>query len=226
MDKTTRVLRAMARENTGRHLLDSGSAYGYIYDSPLPSRPISLSVNHYPDAIELEASISLVHMLADALDYDNTSQRFTRSLAALWSSPAHAEHSFRECIAEFIERVHDDSIEPVITEPFNTYNDESDLDQHFQGDLFAFEGDVYAVIQTHNGCDIRGGYSRPKVFRTYDAGMSLFESLQVAFYCPSCADEFEPSPENAEIIEMTFRVVIKCKDCGTEALTHAGNLVY
>ncbi len=58
----------------------------------------------------------------------------------------------------------------------NTYNSENLLDQVLQFMYFEIEGDAYIVLQVHGGCDVRGGYSAPKVYRldAYD---------NAAFFC-------------------------------------------
>ena len=51
--------------------------------------------------------------------------------------------------------------EPVCV---NTYNHESLLDQVLQFVLFSGEYGEFVVLQIHGGCDVRGGYTKPRVF--------------------------------------------------------------
>jgi len=58
----------------------------------------------------------------------------------------------------------------------NTYNFDCVLDQDFTWyELFPDEPDAldafeaeYLIIRVHGGCDIRGGYTAPRIFRVYD----------------------------------------------------------
>ena len=71
----------------------------------------------------------------------------------------------------------------------NSYNGETILDQDFQFWIFSpedigsdtdwiyVEDGVYAIIQTHNGCDIRGGYSTPHVFKLRTDYASLLNAV-------------------------------------------------
>ena len=52
---------------------------------------------------------------------------------------------------------------------FNTYNGGSDLSQVLQGAwLEDADGDTYLLLQIHGGCDVRGGYTDAKLFKTSD----------------------------------------------------------
>lgn len=54
---------------------------------------------------------------------------------------------------------------------FNTYNGESDLSQVLQGvefDCPESYADRYVLLATHNGCDVRGGYSQYRCYRIDD----------------------------------------------------------
>ncbi|MEM4067488.1 MAG: hypothetical protein QXV17_11605 [Candidatus Micrarchaeaceae archaeon] len=54
---------------------------------------------------------------------------------------------------------------------FNTYeHDGSILSQVLQGIIFsdADENDFYIILQVHNGCDVRGGYTFPRIFKLVD----------------------------------------------------------
>lgn len=50
----------------------------------------------------------------------------------------------------------------------NTYNHGDDFSQCFQWSEWEVDGRMYVIIQTHNGADVRGGYSRPVFARVVD----------------------------------------------------------
>src|SRR5690606_10964984 len=97
----------------------------------------------------------------------------------------------------------------------NTHNMDTDLDQNFLWVLFHHNGDDYAVIRTHNGCDIRGGHSEPRVFKVVDA--DYFTDWHIDFYCSKCqnkSDEIEIEVEVVDEEKQEFNV--KHKGCGGE----------
>ncbi|MEM4036040.1 MAG: hypothetical protein QXU97_05480 [Fervidicoccaceae archaeon] len=49
---------------------------------------------------------------------------------------------------------------------WNTYNFECNLlSQVLQGITFKVGDDYYVMLQVHNGCDVRGGYTKPRFFK-------------------------------------------------------------
>jgi len=58
---------------------------------------------------------------------------------------------------------------------FNSYNDECLLSQIIQGDFFEYEDSTYLMLQIHGGCDVRGGYTAPKIFSVHEEPYSLFD---------------------------------------------------
>jgi hypothetical protein len=62
---------------------------------------------------------------------------------------------------------------------WNTYNGESDLSQTLQGvSLRLFvdgQYEDYALIQIHNGADVRGGYTDAKLFKVNDWADYIWE---------------------------------------------------
>jgi hypothetical protein len=74
----------------------------------------------------------------------------------------------------------------------NTYNEDNLLDQvllftYFELRAGAGRGGcvgVYVVLQVHGGCDVRGGYTRPRVFRvTRDEGVEIFDYRRGTIFC-------------------------------------------
>jgi hypothetical protein len=49
-----------------------------------------------------------------------------------------------------------------------TYNSDNNLSQDFQADTFSRDGEDYVCLSIHGGCDIRGGYTRPRIFLAYE----------------------------------------------------------
>jgi hypothetical protein len=49
-------------------------------------------------------------------------------------------------------------------EVWNTYNGECLLSQILQGCYIRIDGELYLIVQLHNGCDARGGYTQARMF--------------------------------------------------------------
>lgn len=87
-------------------------------------------------------------------------------------------------------------------EPFtvNTYNGEDLLSQTIQYTYFELNGDAHVLLQVHGGCDVRGGYTAPKVFQVSsmaqgDEGTQMFDNARATVYC----NGVEKNPNQTEI---------------------------
>lgn len=70
-------------------------------------------------------------------------------------------------------------------EPFtcNTYNHEfGSLSQVLQGTNIGGLYAEYVILQVHQGCDVRGGYTAPRVYTAWDSWIPH----ELSFYCPRC----------------------------------------
>lgn len=72
----------------------------------------------------------------------------------------------------------------------NTYNGEDLLSQTLQWTGFSLpqDGDDYILLQIHGGADVRGGYTRPRVFRVGIDEHSILDNARGSIYCsnPEC----------------------------------------
>lgn len=85
---------------------------------------------------------------------------------------------------------------------FNSYNDENLLSSVIQGTYWTDPryGSVVA-IQTHNGCDVRGGYSTPHVFTiACDEVYDLFEWRAYSAVCSVLGTESQVIAQRQEMI--------------------------
>lgn len=71
----------------------------------------------------------------------------------------------------------------------NTYNWESDLDQDLQFETLTIGRLSYIILQTHNGCDARGGYTRPVVALMREP--EYFFSFTVDLWCDECGEQYD-----------------------------------
>ncbi len=166
-----RLVYEMLIENTGRALCDSGDHYGrhyernqlrtvqdFIKDSQVWFEP-DFKEDEKADSLP-SPTVSVFHYMSEALELDGLARK----------------------VNEFIDENDDDieTLKPffeslglsVQDDGWNTYNGDCNLSQTLQGwnvnlvgNESNFEFPEYVLISTHNGCDVRGGYSTAKLFK-------------------------------------------------------------
>lgn len=155
-------------ENTGKHFLDSGYAYGRhwqknqtrtIEDFTAESEA-TLYISKYENKLEAEVSISLFHYLSENLEIDNICRTFNAIPCENWDSDMFGVSKEGK---DYLE-----SLDATISGDFNSYNGESVLSQVIQYTILDIDGDDYVALQVHGGCDIRGGYTDAKLFKVMD----------------------------------------------------------
>jgi len=197
---TEAVVASMLRENTGRHMLDSGGAYGRNWEHN--------QSKDFEQALEVDAdwrwawidvTLDLYHFLTTTLEYE---PELDRLFEAWCNEGERARESWYVLQDEFIEllrnaddgdpgppfdaflaTIHDNPYtgEDFRAQPWsvNTYNHESLLSQVIQ---YAIVGDI-VFLQVHGGCDVRGGYTQPRVFRLYEDWPSFLDDQQATISC-------------------------------------------
>ena len=194
------VLHSMFMEESGWHMLDSGDAYGRIGDGRRARRELLAIPKIAPlndDGDECKdgeckdgrgatlARISTFHALDTVLEYSaELDSKFERFCAANddgrmdWTDLA-----LKFADAKDSEFEHDEN-------PHSTYNIESPLDSQFR--WIEFDANVSdkdgnrqhrrraVLVQMHLGCDMRGGYGRPRAFTLRDDYMDNYECLECA----------------------------------------------
>lgn len=166
------LIHAMLTENTGKALCDSGDAYGRNWQrnsgktlADFEAEPsATLEVSKYTDRDgktywEANPTVSLFHHLADCCGLDEICEEFNAMPVDDWSS------DYYGVSAEGQEWIN--SIFRTKGEAQNTYNWCANFSQVIQYQILEHldSGDLYALIQIHGGCDVRGGYTDAKLFR-------------------------------------------------------------
>lgn len=154
---TATVLQKMLTENTGRHMLDSGGAYGRHWERnqgrKFKDEPeVKLEFGKHG----VEVTVSLFHFLNRCLEYDPQMQRRFDNFC---KRKANRNESWFSNAEDFIKE-----IEGEIVEVVNTYNHDSLLSQVIQYYKWEEGENVYVLLSIHGGCDIRGGYTKPRCF--------------------------------------------------------------
>ena len=238
-DKTERLIAEMLLENTGASILDSGAIYGRHFEEnrknpDFKKRP-KVKVTVWKDG-EIDVTIDVFHFLTAFLERDKVAERLEDMLYNMADEPEYESYSWLAIMEEFMEFMGDLGWEAQGIA--NTYNWENLLSQVLQyGIIYNRETEEYYIIlQIHNGCDVRGGYTKPRIFRLLDydyfhmAMTDIYVSCRCTWgYSDDCGYHFyyhtdkggdkegfpdhwviEPKKPNAENWEYQLR----CKKCG------------
>lgn len=168
---TDEVLVGMLTENTGRHMLDSGGAYGRNWErnggmtvEAAKARPeIHVETWERDGGHVVEyVTLDVFHFLSDRLDYNAEMDDAFRAFA---TDDEHDRESWYTCLEEWLEEIGAGwQGGPCIT--VNTYNGEDSLSQILLYTMFEHpeSGDSMVALSIHGGCDARGGYTAPRMF--------------------------------------------------------------
>jgi hypothetical protein len=194
-DPTVVAVYDMMTETVGKSMLDSGGAYGYndarnkrktIEDFlRMDNAHLHLDASNYHTPIgtgyvDMWVTVSLFHFLIRNLSYDEWMDAHLRAFITDEDAEAGdgwgARKSWHEISEEFAEMMNMDTdwrgnVREHTT--INTYNGDSALDGIIEYRQFVAEGEdgmdhTYFSIQYHGGCDVRGGYTAPVIFRLDD----------------------------------------------------------
>lgn len=173
------IIEKMLRENTGSHFLDSGSAYGRNHERnqsrKFKSEPAATADFKYG----VEVTVNLYHWLADRVTFaPNLDKRFQRFCA----KEENKNESYFALVQSWLASL--DDVTGIYGEgspvTVNTYNGEDLLSQTIQFTYFTLDHTSYVLLQIHGGCDVRGGYTTPRVF---EASESMFDNARASIYC-------------------------------------------
>lgn len=188
--KTEQILYEMLTENTGTHFLDSGGDDGRMWQrnqkktlEDFKSEPYATIDSQYGDS-----AISVFHYLNQYLDFDEElTKHFEEFATHLPDEP------WLAVIQEWLDDLGIDGEGDFYSDSrwnFNTYNfDLWWVNQTLQGSFFGMNGKEYLVMQIHGGADVRGGYTKPKVFSLKSwSGKDEFvlSAADMWFTCPNC----------------------------------------
>lgn len=179
---TADVIAGMLTENTGRHMLDSGDHYGRHFErnagmtaadfEALPTATWGYGGEY--------AIVNVFHFLTERLEFAPELQAEFDAFAA-----ENPDLHWLGLMELFVEEQYPDAGTATV----NTYNHENVLSQDLQyvvvnpeGDDYIYGDDIFVLLQTHNGCDARGGYTAPKAFRVCGE-VGLFDDNDVEFSC-------------------------------------------
>lgn len=145
-------------ENTGKHALDSGGENGRLWQrnqgKDLEAEP-EYTVETDTDNEETIVMVSTFHYLNERLKTDE----FTEMVNGI------IEKNDLHWVQEIAEELQEMGYDVDENNTVNTYNHSAPVTQDFLYIPFEINNDVYILLQTHNGADIRGGYSQTKAYK-------------------------------------------------------------
>jgi hypothetical protein len=157
----------MLTESTGSAICDSGGDDGRHWQRN-QKKTIQEFINE-PEAIletyeykngqyDITPTISLFHKLTSSLELDDLCNEFNSMSVDNWNSDYYGVSS------EGFDWLENLGFK-AIGEAYNSYNGDCILSQVIQGQQLELHGDDYILLQIHNGCDVRGGYTDAKLFK-------------------------------------------------------------
>jgi len=217
--KVEQILHDMLHENTGVHMLDSGGKYGRHYEK---NRLIKnfletprILIEH--DGIGVNVMVNIFHFLRRHLDRDDAAERLESEFYQFANLPENESKFYPQLIREFANKLQTKGWTIIAID--NTYNAETFLNQDFYYALIrppnSSEDDesAYIILSVHNGADIRGGYTSPKVFRVDDIDNFYLDMTNIAAAC-NCDYYILEAGDTLDDREVEYRNgELYCKKC-------------
>lgn len=224
------IIKNMMCENTGKNLLDSGDAYGRHYEENQKNGIMTgpQKVDFWTDGekeTELNPIIPLYDFLTYDLEVDGESERFEDEFYNYIKVNDLNPYSVFD-IEDTIKAIGEESAYGKI-EMINTYNYESVLSQTIQFIMFSDGYDnIYVCLQIHNGCDVRAGYTLPKIFYVENPEYFITGTTNALITCGckdynyyghDCIETYDcVSVDDEYIFNHTYvddNGDLRCKDC-------------
>lgn len=168
----------MMTENTGRHMLDSGGAYGRNWErnqkktlqdfKDSPAATLEIRYWEHGKTFEFMPCVNVFHKLTDGcIDLDDLCHTFNAMECDLYNGDYYGTNADQSLwLLENGFAPNKDS-----KDAFNTYNWDNNFSQILQGQFLTHESsdETYLLLQIHGGCDARGGYTDAKLFHVNTA---------------------------------------------------------
>jgi hypothetical protein len=186
----------MLTENTGIHMMDSGMGSGRAWQQHQLKMGESSPQDYLSAAPFVRwdefsgIKVSTYHHFTDTLKSTEHSRALDEEFHAFAS-----HNAWLEDMESWVQTLIDsDRVEKSdVHGAENTYNSSEPVTQHFQYVSFELDDETYHIVQTHNGADIRGGYSTPHVFAATGEVWALGDTGEgVSLYCTNegCVDDY------------------------------------
>lgn len=156
---TAEMIAGMLIENTGRSILDSGGAYGRMWERNAGTTLADWQAR--PEATFDDCggvTLDVFHYLVERVEYVAEEDAAFQE----WATTGDREHDAWFPLATAWAREHGTNVQG-----WNTYNGEDCLSQILQGVTYldTASGEWRVLLQIHGGCDARGGYTAPRIMQ-------------------------------------------------------------
>lgn len=238
---TAYVLKQMMLENTGRHMLDSGGMGGRRWermqlfkdlDWTKAKRTITNVDRYSKGEYYVYITKNTYLFLLEYITYDREADK---CFHAFCNSEEHKKESYYSNMSSYVELIRSfaetNDLDYTSYGSHNTYNGESCLDTTLQWEHFSVKRQDYIILQTHNGADVRGGYSTPHIFSLcWDDMVCRIDDLSAK--CPNHGIEPEKVSTTVQltlegqVADMTPMDHIDCysDDCGNHWYGSGGSV--
>lgn len=234
------VIDNLLKERIGHHLCDSGGAYGYIYERnreegyPTGLCPVDEYTNDETKERELTIYIPIYDYLTYNLIKDEDTIEFEESLFEAFRNNGFEPSEIYE-VEDYLNG--DGGILWGISNTgitniryINTCNSDEYLTQTLLYVTFKYDCDDYVLLEVHNGCDVRSGYTAPQLFKVKDIESFISGQFDRVCECECGLNDYsfygsdDPTDScgdyvtEEEIFERTYvdeDGQVRCKDCGS-----------
>ena len=157
------ILYNMFIENTGIHLLDSG-----MTDQRHWQQNQKLKIDDFVNREMITYnkdddyhSVDTFQFLSNCLNVDNETDELNKLFDEFINREENKDEHYYGLMYDFLSELLQKDYDKID----NTYNFNETLSQHFQFGIFEYNDNQYVILQIHNGADVRGGYTKPYIFK-------------------------------------------------------------
>jgi hypothetical protein len=187
--KTQAVILEMLLENTGISMLDSGGDRGRAWQQNQDAGAISIVEAPAVTFAYGSPVLSVYHYLTEYLQYAPVLD----AAYAVWDAE-HPNDGWLDTVDSFLDTLgvgHDGGFYESGRFTLNTYEMEyCYLTQVLQFTKFDLAGTNYLALQIHGGADVRGGYTKPRIFQVDDFEGFFIQSESGTVTCSDCSVSF------------------------------------
>jgi len=181
--ETMKAVAGMLTENTGKSVMGCEYVYGAQYEQHKDKSPEDFSKEplvqyEFLSEGSILVSVNIFHFLCSNYIHSPEMNNLFKNYVENIDEPSPFYKEEVEDFTDFIQTDCNKNVKDFYGGWENTYNYDNNLSQDYMFAGYIIDGILYEVIMTHNGCDIRGGYSYPVWFRVEEKG-----SDTVRFQC-------------------------------------------
>lgn len=167
-----RIIADMLTESTGVNMLDSGGSMGRHFQMNRmirdfrKNKPLVISLRVFNDGdLDLYFSTNIFHYLTNCLAHDSLCEELEEEFKEFCELEDNKRTGYYYLMEEFTKLLKDRYEGKSFG--YNTYNGESNLSQVLQYNMIteSYLDEPLILLQIHNGCDVRGGYTKPRIFK-------------------------------------------------------------